>query len=163
MNQSEQAEHWVKTYTNAIFRLSYTYLKNTYDAQDVCQTVFLKLLTNPPPNFENQAKEKAYILRVAANICKDMLKSPWRKNLSSLETYADIPAPKSEASEVFTAVNSLPIRYRSVIHLYYYEGYQAEQISEILGITESAVYTRLKRGRDKLKKILGGIENETYG
>ena len=75
MNPTERAEYLAATYADAILRLSYTYLKNTHDAQDVCQTVFVKLLTEPR-DFESPAHERAYVLRMAANACKDLLKSP---------------------------------------------------------------------------------------
>ena len=75
MNPTERAEYLEETYADAILRLSYTYLKNTHDAQDVCQTVFVKLLTEPR-DFESPAHERAYVLRMAANACKDLLKSP---------------------------------------------------------------------------------------
>lgn len=75
MNPTERAECLAETYADAILRLSYTYLKNTHDAQDVCQTVFVKLLTEPR-DFESPAHERAYVLRMAANACKDLLKSP---------------------------------------------------------------------------------------
>ena len=75
MNPTERAEYLAETYADAILRLSYTYLKNTHDAQDVCQTVFVKLLTEPR-DFESPAHERAYVLRMAANACKGLLKSP---------------------------------------------------------------------------------------
>ena len=78
MDDMEQAERLANTYADAILRLSYTYLKNTHDAQDICQTVFVKLLTEPR-EFESPEHERAYILRMAANACKDLLKSPWRQ------------------------------------------------------------------------------------
>ena len=75
MNPTQRAEYLAETYADAILRLSYTYLKNTHDAQDVCQAVFVKLLTEPR-DFESPAHERAYVLRMAANACKDLLKSP---------------------------------------------------------------------------------------
>ena len=75
MNPTERAEYLAETYADAILRLSYTYLKNTHDAQDICQTVFVKLLTDPR-EFDTADHERAYILRMAANACKDLLKSP---------------------------------------------------------------------------------------
>ena len=75
MNPTERAEYLAETYADAILRLSYTYLKNPHDAQDVCQPVFVKLLTEPR-DFESPAHERAYVLRMAANACKDLLKSP---------------------------------------------------------------------------------------
>ena len=74
MNRNQQAEYLANTYADTILRLSYTYLKNTHDAQDICQTVFVKLLTHPQ-EFESVEHEKAYILRMTANACKDILKA----------------------------------------------------------------------------------------
>lgn len=158
MNDTQQAEYLAKKYANTLLRLSYTYLKNIHDAQDVCQTVFLKLLTAAPPEFENEAHEKAYILRMTINTCKNVLRDPWRSRTCSLDVCADIPVPEPADNSVLSAVNTLPTRYRSVIYLHYYEGYQADEIAEILGISPSAVYTRLNRARAKLKKILGGTD-----
>lgn len=75
MDDMEQAERLANTYADAILRLSYTYLKNTHDAQDICQTVFVKLLMEPR-EFKSPEHERAYILRMAANACKDLLKAP---------------------------------------------------------------------------------------
>lgn len=156
---NERAEYLVNTYADSILRLSYTYLKNTHDAQDICQTVFVKLLTHPQ-QFESTEQERAYILRMAINACKDILKSPWRKRTCGLDACADMPAPEPEDGCVLAAVNELPTRYRSVIYLYYFEGYQAAEISKLLGIPKGTVHTRLARGRERLKTMLGGFCDE---
>ena len=150
MDLNQRAEHLAETYADAILRLSYTYLKNTHDAQDVCQSVFVKLLTEPR-TFASPEHEKAYVLRMAANACKDILKSPWRRRTCGLEACAQVPAPE--------AVDRLPPHYRAVIYLYYYEGYQASEIGGILGIPTATVHTRLARGRTKLKALLGGMDD----
>ena len=155
---TNRAEYLAQTYADTILRLSYTYLKNTHDAQDICQTVFVRLLTHPQ-KFESPAHEKAYILRMTANACKDMLKSPWRRKTCGLEVCADVPAPEAEDGSVLAAVNDLPARYRSVIYLDYYEGYPAAEIGKILGIPTATVHTRLARGRARLKTALGGIDH----
>lgn len=159
MNQTQRAEYLARTYADAILRLAYAHLKNTHDAQDVCQSVFVKLLTNPV-DFESPVHEKAYILRMAANACRDILKSPWRRRTCSLETVLEVPAPAAEEGSVLAAVNALPSHYRAVIYLYYYEGYQAAEIGKILGVPTATVHTRLARGRRKLKELLGGIDDE---
>ena len=145
MDDMEQAERLANTYADAILRLSYTYLKNTHDAQDICQTVFV---------------ERAYILRMAANACKDLLKSPWRQRSQSLDVGLEVPAPQAGDGSVLEAVNQLPPHYRAVIYLFYYEGYQAAEIGQILGIPTATVHTRLARGRTKLKELLGGYGYE---
>ncbi len=159
MNPSQQAERLANAYADAILRLSYAYLKNTYDAQDICQTVFVKLLAEPR-EFESAEHERAYVLRMAANACKDLLKSPWRKRICGLETVLEVPAPEAEDGSVLSAVNQLPAGYRTVIYLFYYEGYQAAEIGKILGVPTATVHTRLARGRARLKDILGGMDYE---
>ena len=159
MTCQQRAEYLAQTYSDAILRLSYTYLKNTSDAQDICQSVFVKLLTQPQ-DFESAEHERAYILRMAANACKDLLKSPWHKRTCGLEACGDLPAPQAEEGSVLSAVNELPAHYRSVIYLYYYEGYSAGEIGTILGIPRATVHTRLARGREKLRGILGGADDE---
>lgn len=153
MDLNERAEYLAQTYADAILRLSYTYLKNTHDAQDVCQTVFVKLLTEPR-TFDTPDHERAYVLRMAANACKDLLKSPWRKRTCGLEACAEAAAPESGDGSVLAAVNELPARYRAVIYLFYYEGYQAAEIGAILGVPTATVHTRLARGRARLKELL---------
>ena len=154
MMEPKRAEYLAETYADAILRLSYTYLKNTCDAQDICQTVFVKLLAEPR-TFDTPEHERAYILRMAANACKDLLKSPWRKRTCGLEECGE-----AADGTVLSAVNTLPPHYRSVIYLYYYEGYPAAEIGEILGISAATVHTRLARGREKLKRLLGGTDYE---
>lgn len=159
MNPNQQAERLANAYADAILRLSYTYLKNTCDAQDICQTVFVKLLTEPR-EFESAEHERAYVLRMAANACKDLLKSPWRKRTCGLETVLEVPAPEAGDGSVLSAVNGLPANYRIVIYLFYYEGYQAAEIGKILGVPTATIHTRLARGRARLKDMLGGMDYE---
>ena len=159
MNINHQAERLANAYADAILRLSYTYLKNTQDAQDICQTVFVKLLTEPR-EFDSAEHERAYVLRMAANACKDLLKSPWRKRTCGLETVLEVPAPEAGDGSVLAAVNELPAHYRTAIYLFYYEGYQAAEIGKILSVPTATVHTRLARGRARLKDILGGMDYE---
>ena len=159
MNTNEQAERLANAYADMILRLSYTYLKNTYDAQDICQTVFVKLLSEPR-EFESAEHERAYVLRMASNACKDLLKSSWRKRTCGLDTVLEVPAPEAEEGGVLAAVNELPDNYRTVIYLHYYEGYQASEIGTILGVPTATIHTRLARGRARLKELLGGTDYE---
>ena len=159
MNTNEPAERLANAYADMILRLSYTYLKNTYDAQDICQTVFVKLLSEPR-EFESAEHERAYVLRMASNACKDLLKSSWRKRTCGLDTVLEVPAPEAEEGGVLAAVNELPDNYRTVIYLHYYEGYQASEIGKILGVPTATIHTRLARGRARLKELLGGTDYE---
>lgn len=157
MKQSDRAEYLVETYADTILRLSYAYLKNTADAQDVCQTVFVKLLTLPI-DFKSQEHEKAWILRASINVCKNLLKISWHSRVCDLDSCVEQPAPDITDGSVLMAVNTLPPHYRIVIYLYYYEGYKADEISTILRVPVGTVHTRLARGRAKLKILLGGQE-----
>ena len=159
MDLNQRAEYLAETYADAILRLSYTYLKNTHDAQDVCQTVFVKLLAEPR-EFDTADHERAYILRMAANACKDLLKSPWRKRTCGLDACGEIPAPEAADGSLLAAVERLPTHYRAVIYLYYYEGYQTAEIGQILNVPTATVHTRLARGRAKLRELLGGCDDE---
>lgn len=154
----QEAERLVNTYSDLILRLSYTYLKETEDAKDICQTVFLKFLEKPRA-FDSPDHEKAWIIRSAINACKDVLKSHWRKTTVTLDAASRVPAPEVPEGSLLAALDLLPPKYRVVIYLYYYEGYAAKEIAEILGRPAATVNTQLSRGRARLRTVL---ESEGY-
>ena len=131
-----EAERLVQTYSDMILRLSYTYLKSTQDAEDICQTVFLKLLTGGMV-FDSPEHEKAWILRTAANACKDALRAAHRRCVG-LEAVAEAAAPEPPDSAVLDAVMALPEKYREAVYLYYYEGYSVREVAALLGRSEAA-------------------------
>lgn len=149
----QEAERLVNTYADLILRLSYTYLSHTHDAQDICQTVFLKLIERRPA-FASSEHEKAWIIRTAVNLCKDHLKSGWRRATVALDAAEAVPAPAEEEGSLLSAVNLLPPKYRTVIYLYYYEGYAAREIAQLLGEKPATVSTQLNRGRQQLRTLL---------
>ncbi len=100
--------------------------------------------------------EKRWLLRVTVNLCRDCLKGFWRKRAVALEE--DYPTAEPESFSVADAVVRLPEKYKAPIHLHYYEGYSVDEISEILGLSRSAVKMRMKRGRDMLKLEMEGGE-----
>ena len=148
-----EVERLVATCAGVILRRSCSYLKNPEDAKDICQTVFLKLLEKPR-TFASPEHERAWIIRTAANICKDVLKSHWRRTTVDMDAAGDVPAPQAEEGSLLAAVGLLPPKYRAVIYLYYYEGYAAKEIAQMLGENPATVSTRLNRGRAKLKTML---------
>ena len=148
-----EAERLVNTYSDLILRLSYTYLKSTEDAKDICQTVFLKLLEKPR-EFDSPEHERAWIIRAAVNQCKDQLKSRWRRTTVTLDAAEHVPAPQPEEGTLLAALELLPPKYRTVIYLYYYEGYSAREIAALMGEKPATVFTRLDRGRQKLRTYL---------
>ena len=157
MDYMEQAERLARTYADPILRLSYTYLKNTHDAQDICQTVLLKLLTSPR-RFAEERLERAWVVRVAVNCCKDWKKSAWVRRRLPLEAaaHAAVHLPEPAESPVLAAVQALPERYRQAVYLRYYEGYEPAEIGTLMGCTASQVSTYLYRGKAKLRNMLGG-------
>lgn len=149
----EEFARLAQTNMDAVFRLAFSYLKNRSDADDITQTVLLRLFeTNKV--FENDAHVKNWLLRVAANECKKHWRSPWRKN-ECIDDYTDTLAVKEpQCSDLFQAIMNLEQKYRVVIVLYYYEGYAIKEVAEILRIPQGTVGTRLSRAREQLKQYL---------
>ena len=137
-------------YSRDVFRLALGYLHSSQDAEDICQSVFLKLLERNITLLPQ--KEKAWLLKCTANACKNQLKSFWRQNRDDLNE--KIVFTESRDRELWSVVGSLPPKYRAVVHLYYYEGYDQGEIAEILGISRTAVQTRMQRARAILEKEL---------
>jgi RNA polymerase sigma-70 factor (ECF subfamily) len=141
----------VDGYRNLIFRLAVNYLRNIPDAEDITQEVFLKLLKQDRI-FPAAEEEKAWIIRITINACKDLKKSAWYKRTVAFDQ--NIPFQEQEQSDVFYAVMRLERKYRFVIHLYYYEDYSVKEIAKILKIKESTIQVRLYRARKKLEQQL---------
>lgn len=149
---AENAGRMLNSYGDSILRLSYSYLHNMADAEDVVQETLIKYMKTAPV-FENEAHEKAWLLRVAANISKN--KIDYNKVRQADELDERLAADEREdLSFVWEAVRSLPDNMRDVIHLFYHEGYSTKEIASILDRKESTVRSDLKRGRDKLKLVL---------
>ncbi|MEG1871046.1 MAG: RNA polymerase sigma factor [Peptostreptococcaceae bacterium] len=141
-------------YSDMVFRISMIYLGNKEDSEEAMQESFLRLIYKSP-KFTDDEHEKAWLIRVTTNVCKDMVRSVWRKRvikMENIENYYDNPSEIHIMEEIL----NLSDKYKAVIYLYYFEDYNVKEISEILNITESAVKMRLKRGRDLLKIELEG-------
>ena len=137
-------------YAQDVFRLALSYLYNSQDAEDVCHSVFLTLVEKDITLYPGS--EKAWLLKCAANACKDQLRSFWKQNREELKD--NMVFTDDRDRELWTVVGALPPKYRAVVHLYYYEGYSQEEIAKILGITRTAVQTRMQRARKQLEKEL---------
>lgn len=138
-----------RVYRDDVYRLAICYTKSREDAEDVCQTVFLKLMEQK--SFQ-PGKEKQWLLRVTANECKNLLRSHWWKTTVPMDESISVEPP--EVNETLQAVLSLEPKYRVVIYLHYYEMLSTEEIAKLLHITRSAVTTRLSRARALLKPKL---------
>lgn len=159
MRSEQEVNIAIERYADTVRRLCVVYLKNHADTEDVFQTVFFKYyLSNV--KFESNEHEKAWIIRVTINACKDILKSFFRSRSVSLDEIAELvsEAPP-ESSGVLEAMLSLPIKYRDVVYLHSYEGYTAAQISKMLHKNVNTVYTLLTRAKSLLREKLGGEEN----
>lgn len=162
-----EANRLVATYADTILRVSYTYLHSTQDAEDICQDVLLKAL-NRAERFESAEHERAWIIRVTINAAKDLLRRQSGRATVALDDIAEPVAPTraterelaARAEGILERVMALPLEYREAIYLHYYEGYSIKQIAAIVHASESAVATRLSRGRSKLRPALEGVRHE---
>lgn len=156
MRSEEDASRAIAQYADMVRRICLVHLKNESDTEDIFQTVFLKYVLHAAP-FESQEHEKAWLIRVTINACRDLVKSFFRNRTVSLEELLEQPAPLSEEHrEVLEAVLALPRKYRDAVYLHYYEGYTAAEIGKLLGKNTNTVYTLLTRAREQLRKTLGG-------
>lgn len=151
------AAAFVQRYSGMILRLCFTYSLGRADAQDICQNVFLKLLQSDR-RFDSEGETRAFIIRITINECKDVLKSGWRRRSVPLDELIEreVPFLPEENTGVLAAVQRLPVKYREAVYLYYYEGYNAEEIAAMVGAKPAAVRQRLARAREKLRKELEG-------
>lgn len=158
MRSDKEAERAVELYADTVRRICMLHLKSYSDTEDIFQTVFLKYVLYPHA-FENEEHEKAWIIRVTLNACKDFMKSFFRSRTVPIEEVeelmTDIP---EDHSDVLEAVLSLPVKYKTVVYLYFYEQYSAVEIGKLLGKNVNTVYTLLARAKAMLKERLGGEE-----
>lgn len=147
-----EASRIIDDYGNAILRLAYTYLHNMADAEDIFQDTLIKYMQSHM-EFDGKEHEKAWLLRVAANLSKNRIAYNNVREADEIEDEL-IAEQREDLSFVWDAVKELPITYREVVHLYYYEGFLTRDIAEILHMNESTVRSNLKRGRERLRQIL---------
>ena len=141
---------------NMVYRLALSYTRSRPDAEDVTQQAFIRLMENQG-NIK-PGKERAWLASVTVNLCRDLLRSAWRRRTEPLSEELFFEQP--EQSEVFWAVMALGENERAAVYLYYYEGYSTLEIASILGVSKTAVTTRLDRAR---KHLRGKLEEVQYG
>ena len=151
-----QMEGYFRKYYKACYRVAFSMVKNHADAEDIAQEVLLRLLAYQP-EFAGPEHEKAWMIRTAINLCKDLLKSKWRKTTVQMEAVPDaerayLQVPRMESDDTVWKVLELPERYRNCLYLFYYEDYSIREIARILEEPENTVKTNLRRGREELKK-----------
>lgn len=143
----QTVENILKTYGNDILRLSYSYMKNISDSEDVLQDTLIKYM-NTMPEFESTSHQKAWLFRVAINICKNKLKSSWFKTEQLSEDYTMLTNFNDNENMIIGAINSLTVKYREVLFLFYYEGYSKENKITVDGIEVTI------KGDDRLYKVI---------
>lgn len=156
-NKSPDFTQVIEKYSDNIYRIALVHTRNEADAKDIVQDTFLKYVTrikqgNP---FESEEHEKAWLIRVTINKCTDLNRS-WISKSSELSD--DIISANdfiSDSDDVLNAVNRLPENYKNVIHLFYFEEYSINEISNILDMKINTVKTHLSRGRNMLREFLG--------
>ncbi len=145
----EEIKTVMDTYSAMLFRLCLTILGNSADAEDALSETMLRYLSKPQ-RFGSEEHRKAWLLRVATNVCKDMCRFRRRNTYVNLDDLRDLCAEEHDA-RILEDVMRLPGKYKTVIHLYYIEGYSTKEIAKMLSISPGAVRKRLQYGRERLK------------
>ena len=136
-----------------VYRVALNCLRNPADAEDAAQTVLLRLWQSGQA-FPNDDQLRYWLVRVTVNVCKDVLRSPWRRRMVALDHCREPAFAAPEHQALYAEVMALPAKYRLPLYLYYYEGYAVAEVGELLGLKPSTVQTRLARAREKLKRQL---------
>jgi len=146
----DEIENTVKSYSDILFKLCFTVLCNRADAEDAVSDTFLKYIMKSP-KFKDDEHKKAWLIKVAANICKDKRRFNSRhNNYINLDDIAEFCPDEKQQNDILEMFN-LPEKYKIVIHLFYIEGYKTREIAEILNIMDCTVRKRLQYGRRLLK------------
>lgn len=136
-----------------VYRVALNWFRTPADAEDAAQTVMLKLWQSDT-EFADDGHLRRWLVRVTLNVCKDMTRSPWRRHTVPLEGIPEPVFSDREHQDLYQEVMALPGKYRVPLYLYYYEGYSAAEVGELLHLNVSTVQTRLARARGKLKSTL---------
>lgn len=138
-------------HVETVYRVCFLYMKNKSDTEDMVQTTFIKLIKSNK-KFESSEHEKAWLIRTASNACKNNVSHWFRKNINI--DYINEVSEDIKDDATISLILSLPDKYKSVIYMYYYEGYSTKEISSILDMKEATVRSNLSRGRLLLKDII---------
>lgn len=159
-NREEYITKTIEKHSDMVYRLALARCASIENAEDIFQEVFLKF-SEKLPKFNSEEHEKAWLIRVTINLTKNLNKSSWVRNTVELDENFVGEAETKDENEVFDKVMNLPQEYRTVIYLFYYEGYKVKEISEMMNKTEGTIKTWLFRAREQLKNELeGGFGDE---
>ncbi len=149
----EQFTNAAAEHLDMVYRIALNWFRNAADAEDIAQTVMLRLWQSDK-DFGEAAYLRHWLVRVTLNACKDLSRTPWRRHTVSLEVCRETAFSSPEGETLFREVMALPAKYRLPLYLYYYEGYSVREVGELLGLNPSTVQTRLARARDRLRQSL---------
>ena len=152
----EQRTRAVKRWGDMVWRLALARTANVADAEDVFQEVFLRYFRHED-RFDSDEHRKAWLIRCTVNRAKSLVASPWRRRTVPLETAEEVGV-EDDYREVYSAVLSLPAKYRTAIHLHYFEGLSVAEMAETLNVPEGTVKSQLSRGRALLREMLQEVE-----
>lgn len=163
--REQRWNYLVEEYQAMLYRIAFANMKNRADAEDAVQEAFLRYMKDEKPILSKE-HEKAWLIRTTIHICVDILKSSWHRRTVPLEESLltgsrEVYLPyQIKDDRTLEAVLKLPVHYRNPIYLFYYEDYSIHEIAGVLNEKEGTIKTRLRRGREEVKKILsddGGI------
>ena len=158
MVEERYIEQIIEKYSDMVYRIALTRCRTVENAEDIFQEVFMKFASKMP-EFKSEEHEKAWFIRVTINLSKNFKNLAWNKKVVTLDE--NIEFETKEEQDVFSEVSNLPQNYRTVIYLFYYEGYKVKEISKLIKKSEGTVKTWLARGRMALKeKLEGGFDYE---
>jgi RNA polymerase sigma-70 factor (ECF subfamily) len=150
---ADNADALFAEYADTVYRLAFLRTKSAADADDILQDVFLRAL-RAKPEWKDASHQKAWFLKVTINCSKSLLTSAWRRHTAPEDE--NLLTVMQTTTEVYPYVLALPEKYRTVVHLYYYEGYRVNEIAKLLGTSENTVKSHLFRARDMLREQLKG-------
>ena len=140
-------------HVDTVYRICFSFMKNVPETEDMVQETFLRLISSPVV-FQSKAHEKAWLIVTASNLCKDALRKWWRR-WEEIGQFEGIAGEERDCT-VYEAILRLKKDYKTVVYMFYYEGYTTAEIAQYLNCPESTVRSRLKRARSQLKSMLGG-------
>lgn len=156
LRTDKDIEDIYRRYVDMLYRVTYSFMKNSADAEDMVQETFIRLLRSGT-SFASEQHEKAWLIVTVSNLCKSALRSPWQRR-EALDAITEPPTVEdAPLDEALDAVLALPEDYKLPVYLYYYEGYPTADIARMLDVAPATVRSRLNRARKKLKLTLGGV------
>ena len=154
LRTDEELSQIYHRHVKTVYRVCFMYMKNSHDTEDMVQNTFLRLMKDGT-RFESEEHEKAWLIRTATNLCKDHFRHWWSRRVD-IDAARDAAADDAAIDETLESVLRLPSKYKTVIYMYYYEGYSTEEIARILGKKASTVRSLLHEGRKRLRIEMEG-------